>query len=587
MKSALPLRSLFVIIGALLAPIPAVGQQVTAATLPLKDKDAYSWLFFDDIVLGIDYGGTVTKDARVNAYSLAQPRLLWRLQDIEASHFTYMELRPHTPDYGEKVLYIGNGPFAALDVTRGAVRWTKSCDEAGFIMRDIILPIGAAKLLIVGSDKCKWRRGNKDDIAANLDQDKKLMLLNRSSGQVVWTHRAKAQNKTPGKFWACGLLTCSGSYRFNQQFAVIPLARGGEGGYHYSTGDDVDRLLVVGERLEAINFADGTTLWQTKDEVGNPAGIAGKFLFFVKDDKLSAFELGGAGTPVWSSPIHASSADVFVKAVGDSEDTSPLAPGDLFVSTPDALFRLDLATGSQKWTIKLGNAAWQLRDGLLLVETEEKVTAYDFSTGTPKWEMKGGKQLNLALSVQAGSVLVGLFVDRGDYHRDEDEYVGPYRFWGVDLASGTVLWTLADLDGKKIVRYGRWGPQLRMWGEHTVKCRSITIADGKPAGAPPQDVDVSVVYFRDDKTVRAQNWAGDLVWERQGEPTDWGVATLREQGIVIVPLKSGTVEVIKLADGASLWKQDVGGDPRLHLDGSGHNLVIQRGDKVTLVHVTP
>jgi putative pyrroloquinoline-quinone binding quinoprotein len=578
-------RSTLVLLAVLCAPASALAQQVTATTLPLKDKDAYAWLFFDDIVLGIDYGGKVTKDARINAYSFTQRKLLWRQQDIEASHFTYEETFPHSPDYTDKVLYVGNGPFAAVDVTTGMVRWKKDCDEAGFITRDITQAFGATKLIVAGSDKCKWRGGASDgSLLKNLEQEKKLMLLNRATGQVIWTHRAKARTKTKHGWGSCGLFGCTGPYSLSQSFAVIGLARGGDGRYHYSTGDDVDRLLVVGERLEALNFADGATLWQTKDDVGSPAGRSGKFLFFVNDEKLNAFELGGSGTPVWSTPVHASEANVLLKNPADSEDTSPLGPDDLLAYTGSTVYRLDLATGAVRWTLPVGDGDLYLRDGLVFIASADKVTAHDFAGAAPKWDLKVGKSVVPWAGAPSGVASVELFVDRGDYKKDKDQYVCPCRFWGVELASGKVVWSLPDLDGSKIVRWGVMpGERLRVHGEKGGKCKTLTMADGAAATAPAPQYDVGTNYS-DEKGLRGQNWACAVVWERKGEG---GSYTFWKSGVVIWTPKSGPVEVIRLADGETLWKEDLGGDLRVNRDDSEHNIVLRHGDKVTLLHVTP
>lgn len=565
-----------IILCLLLAPVLARAQQVTATTLPLRDKGAATWLFFNDIVLGIDYGGIRTKSARINAYSFSQQRLLWRQDGIPESNMHYEEDDPLVPDYAEQVLYFGNGPFNALDVRSGTIRWHKDCDEAGFVTYFVTQPIGASKLLIAGSDKCKGKSG--DNWEKNMEQEKHLMLLNRATGEVIWTHRAKARTKTPGKFWG-------GNYTFNQRFTVLPLAPARDGGYRYSTGDDVERLLVLGDRLEAVNFADGALLWRTRDDVGSPAGMAGKFIFFVRDDHLNAYELGGTGTPAWSTPIHASSADVLTREDVDSATAQVLGPGDLFVSTPSGLFRLELASGSQKWMVKLGDSNWQLRNGLLFVATGDEVTTYDFATGTPKWELKAGPKLYLDMVVATDAKRVGLFVDRGDYHKDDDVFVGPYRLWGVDLASGTVVWSLADLDGRRIARYGHWPPtQVRVWGE-TGKCRTLTVADGSAATGPADANDRSVVYFPDDRTLRAHNWAGEVIWERKGERARLSIWPAT--GIVVWKPTSGPVEVIKVADGTSLWSGDMGDDPRIHADDAGRNIVIHHGALVTLVRVNP
>ena len=51
-----------------------------------------------------------------------------------------------------------------------------------------------------------------------------------------------------------------------------------------------DRLLIAGERLEAVKLSDGTPVFKTKDEVGILRGAYNGKMFFRKGDDVTAFD---------------------------------------------------------------------------------------------------------------------------------------------------------------------------------------------------------------------------------------------------------------------------------------------------------
>src|SRR5262245_57303486 len=57
----------------------AGAQQLPTVTMPLKDDKADHWEFFGDRLMGVDVDRGVLKlSARVNTYSLAEGKHLWR-----------------------------------------------------------------------------------------------------------------------------------------------------------------------------------------------------------------------------------------------------------------------------------------------------------------------------------------------------------------------------------------------------------------------------------------------------------------------------------------------------------------------------
>jgi hypothetical protein len=562
------------------AALPA--QQVTATTLPLKDSGTRYWEFFGDIAVGLDYdAGVVNIGAKLNAYSLSEHKFLWRY-DLRASSRNWDEVNPYFTDVDGGLLYVGNGPFNVVDVKVGAVRWAKTCDDAGFVHYAMTTPLANDKLLIVGSEKC-----DKSGLAGNLKQKRRVMLVDGRTGQLAWEYEAKPKENKSGFFLA--QLAASGGFRgrysVSYEFDVLPLAPA-EGGYRVSYGNDIERVLVTSERLEILNYADGKLLSRTTDEVGKFVAVAGAFAYFVKDNRLVARDLG-SGSPTWSLDIGSSRADVYTAEMQtDSAVAARPAAGELLVATNKTVFRVDGTTGTKRWALGRDNATWQAAQPLVIVGSDEKVVAYDYESAAPRWEVKAGKRAWLTTRVEHGGRGVGVLVDRGTFDRNLDEWVGPYRFWGVDLANGQVIWFLDAVEGAKITSYELSAEQLRAYGERTIKPLNLSLGDGSPAAAPTGAQDLRWVWYsRQDKALRAQDYAGTVVWERLGEKSSRERFEVgREVGIVLWPAKDGTVEVIRLNDGTSLWKQKLGGDPRVWFDGR-HNFVVQHGSSVTLLRV--
>jgi hypothetical protein len=478
---------------------------------------------------------------------------------------------------------VGNGPFNVVDVGTGQVRWVKTCDDAGFVHYRMTTPVGGDKLLVIGSEKC-----DKTGLEDNLKQKRLIMLVDAATGKAAWSHEAKPKENKSG-FFAAQLAAAggyTGRYSVGYQFDVFPLAPAA-GAYRVSYGADVDRVFVATERLEILDYADGKVLSRTTEEVGKFVGVAASLGFFVNDNKLVARDLG-TGNPAWSLDIGSSRAEVYTAEMAtDSAMAAPPAAGELLVSTPKTVFRVEAATGRKRWELSRDNATWQAVGSLILIASDDNVTAYDFETATSKWTVKAGKKVWFTKAVEHQGRSTGLLIDRGEFDRETDAWIGPFRFWGVDLQSGQVVWSAADLQGQRIVDYELTiEGQLRVYGARTIKPVNLSLGDGSPAAAPPGAEGLRWVWYsREDKALRAQDYAGTVVWERLGEKSARERFELgRDAGVVLWPAKDGTVEVIRLNDGTSLWKQKLGGDPRVWFDGR-NNFVVQLGGNVTLIRV--
>lgn len=274
---------------------------------------------------------------------------------------------------------------------------------------------------------------------------------------------------------------------------------------------------------------------------------------------------------MWSLDVGASSVQL---ATPDYLRQSSLWPGSVLVSTPKTLLQVDLGTGQKKWSLPV--------DGTVL---------FGYAGQDHLWEQRKAKRLAAIATGNGGGSPLTLLVDLGKWGDDEARYVGPFRFWVVDLASGKIVWARDNVGGRKIQYYELvHDGELRLAGEGAARFESINVVDGSAATVPPDVANERyVVYVESEKVLRCYNSAGEAVWERKGKlspKADLAVRSTRG-GIVVWPAKSGSVEVISQSDGASLWKMDAGGDPRAAVNEAGTALLVPRGNTVTIVRLAP
>ena len=258
-------------------------------------------------------------------------------------------------------------------------------------------------------------------------------------------------------------------------------------------------------------------------------------------------------------------------------DTSPLGPTDLLVSEHRFVNRVDLFTGQKKWTVKRDGSSWYGALGFLYVTDDDSFTAYDWQTGTQRWQVKAGKFLHV-LGNQSGPVIV--LVERGK--KEDGKWVGPFKFVGVDQATGRVVWSKADVGGKKVTSFEFMGDGQLAMNSETGGLLVINIADGSTAGGDGSGC--YPAYAPAVKSLQCRSATGDVAWERKGEISEnYELQWLSKA--VLWAAKNGDVEVISRADGASLWKSKSTGNPRLWFNQRRTQMAVTGNGNVTVVNL--
>ena len=560
---------LVVSLSAALPPRAGVAQDLSAVSMPLKDSGTDLWNLFGDRLIGVDVDrGLLKMGGRINAYAVADGKHLWR-HEVDLG-YKMNQVGPVVLSDGESHrLIVGTGPISAVGTD--GVQWTLSCDQAGPINLDGMVELPGNRLLVFGNDNCK--DGFKDD--------PQVLLIDGKSGAVRWSYKSKGQwFDEPGGYWARVASYQSGEKTKSLQFRVFPIARGPQG-YAPSLGADADRVLIVGERLEALNLADGALLWRSPKKIDRLEGMYGPHVFLRDGDKLTAFK-AETGEPAWSMDLDRSGTTLYdARDLRAQSDSSPLGPDDLMVSESQLVTRLNLLTGEKKWTVRRGGGAgWQASPEALLVRSEQAVRAFDWETGAQRWELKAGPYLR---AVGDASRPVLLLMDGGK--RERGQWIGPYKFVVADKATGRVVWSRADIEGKKITAFDLAVPgQVRLTSE-AGKVLNLTIADGTPGqGAANGAAARFVAYSPAAKALVCRDYAGQVVWERKGEVSERTPPIILKD-VVVWAAKNGDVEIIALVDGASRWKVKAKGNPFAWADQGESVVVVPTGESVSVVRL--
>ncbi len=227
--------------------------------------------------------------------------------------------------------------------------------------------------------------------------------------------------------------------------------------------------------------------------------------------------------------------------------------------------------------------SWWGSKHAFLTESEDKVFAYDWRTGAKMWEAKvDGKPK----PTDVGDVIVFVSGDKAGTQQP------PFKFTALKGSGGQVLWSRKDMDGRKIMAWQLLGSgQIRLTSDKGAVA-NLNVADGSPGSAPTaasesgkgaQQNGYFVTYLDKEKTIQCHDYAGKLVWERKGE-NSMVPAYEMGKGCVVWASMDGTVEVIGLADGASMWKQKVDAKyPHPAVNDAGTYMVIQNKKEVSIV----
>jgi outer membrane protein assembly factor BamB len=85
------------------------------------------------------------------------------------------------------------------------------------------------------------------------------------------------------------------------------------------------------------------------------------------------------------------------------QSSPAFADGALFLNAGDALYALDPADGSERWSAATGgsNSPPAVRDGTAYAPSDEQVYAFDAESGEELWATRVGRDVELAASGSA------------------------------------------------------------------------------------------------------------------------------------------------------------------------------------------
>lgn len=510
---------------------------------------------FGDVVLAVDYRGGGRVRALINAYSLSRREHLWR-QEVEVQRKDEAEGQLALPDYKRNLLYLGNGPLSVLDVTTGQVRWTHPCNEVGSpdLGTAQLMPDGG---LLIGSTK-----------DCGEDQDKRVLLLDDATGAIRWSVTARAHEYKTGDVK-------------HQDFQWLVM-----------NGDDGAPSLVViaGERLQAVRYADGTPAWQVRDKVGRFITYLGGGIAFIDNDELTVYGLT-TGTPAWTLDVK----DPFARVMPIPDEQ------DVVLVTYHRAWRLDPASGTVRWTIRREDESWTrlVLPPLFLITTGSREWgAYDLATGAKRWEWRrewgDGMEIDTTIDVRVHQTV--LIYEGKEWLQYLRRPAAPFRVWALDAASGAVRWQLREVAGERIQGVELLTNDiLAVLSEKTGIWHVVTIADGSvtavgAATARRSGAGYRVSYRDRGNTLMCVGPDGATVWTRRGVPSQ---RTSDEshleaaQGYVVWAARDGTVEIIRVTDGTSLYSTTADRDPTPVTTADGRHVLIPVGQTLKILSLEP
>lgn len=540
---------------------PAAAQRVTETSLPLADPDAWHFSFIRDIGLAIDYNGSGKVDARISAYNLATPALLWhqqvRVQDDAKNPAAWL-----TIDGSRNRLYFGNGPLSAVDAATGRILWSLDCKTLGSVAFARASFFGDGTFLVQGGSEC----GDPDK--------RRVTRVDDSTGAVRWQIDAESHTYQTGKvdhrdfaMYYEGDVTASDSAAVDSGAAILL----------GTAGAAPTQVLLAGKRLTAIDYATGRQTWAMKDEPGRwvpltPSGLS----LWVDDDKLVAYSTRD-GARQWASPLDAPWAVVF------EADTT--ATSDLLAVTWKGAHRID-RSGHVTWSLARAVNTWgqAFTPPLLMLAMKDRIwAAVDVATGRARWSVKiesAGTWRRVDEEVSAGATGVVLIAGY------DNERIGPFSLNGIDAASGRVLWTLDRVNDAKIIHYYIVaGTRLDVFTENyehvelDVRTGAV-IGTGITTGAGAR-----VSYSAKTKTLTSRGPNGQVLWVRKGEQSENAAVAVLAQGVVVWPTQDGTVELIDLASGTSLHTTSGNPKPRIGVDRVLGRVLVPQGKTIRILTV--
>jgi outer membrane protein assembly factor BamB len=539
----------------LLGASSLAAQRFAEDSAPLQDPDVSTFMVFGDVALAIDYQGRGRVTAFINAYSLSKHTFLWH-QEVQVQRTDEATGRYAMADHDRNLLYLGNGPLNVLDVTTGQVRWSLPCDQIGTVDLDGALIVGDGNLLIAGTKSC----GD--------DDDRQVLLIDDRTGAIRWRAVAKAlEYKTGG----------GPSAVKHKEFRWFPQMDNGQ----------VHRVVLVGDKMGAVNYADGAPAWQVRKDVGRVADQRGGLMMFVEDKKLTAYRLAD-GTVAWTMDIDAPWAEV-----------EPV-PGssDVIYFTYYAAFRADPATGALRYKARREHDNWSrlVVNPLFFMRTDDdRWGAYELASGARRWEFRRDfghhSFVDTTIDIRVSPVVVIQGWKEFNYNTRVGEGAA---LWGLDAATGAVRWKITAVAGSPLSDIDAWSNQAvavqderaREW--HLVNTADGSITDLETTAATASGQCTWVRYMRrGGKRLDCLDASGKTVWSRRGAISGRidDIPVDRDRGYVVRPAKDGTVEMIRLTDGTSLFSTQGARDPVAWVAPGGGYILVPAGRTMKIITV--
>ncbi len=522
--------------------IAAGAQKVTDSVHPLPDEDARVFAFIGDVGLAIQYDGGGKITAKVNAYRLGAPAPLWRqelrVRQDEASTGPLL-----VTDDKRGRLFFGNGPLTVLDAATGKTLWALDCRTAGAV--DMGKPhFLESALLLIGTEDC----GERNKL--------KIMKVDFTTGAIAWQASARVHEYKAG----------------TQEHRDFEMRRTPNG-----------RLVLIGERMQAVDVATGAPVWEVKQEIGRAVeSPVSDLAFFARDDKLEARRMAD-GELLWKFDMRNPTA---ILSVAD-----PAAPetSDLIVFTWHATHRLARATGKEVWTMKRDQDAWgQGNLGIVVLAAAGKGwwDGLDPATGARRWRAKiegsNWREVEESFSPsKTGVVLFQGYESRGP--------IGPFVLTAIDATTGAVRWQAKKVNGDDITRFvvadstriivmtGKNGAV----SELDPKTGAVLVS---ASGTTAARNDGKLVYDPDTKRLTCVGANGAVLWSRSGEQAE-KATVMANYGLVVWPQVGGKVELINIASGQTVGTITGNRRPAVGVDDAGH-LLVPEGRQLHVVTIT-
>jgi outer membrane protein assembly factor BamB len=427
--------------------VMVTAQEPPKKTAEMRNKaDEMLWIG-DDLLIAVDFGGFVNMTAKLQAFRIPDMTELWYTEVPVGKKQRFSEAL--WPDEASKTLFLGRGPFSALDLTSGKVLWTIPYDSIGFVHG---VEFGAERVLVLGS---KTKSGfrliwslNQDKMAEKAAsagsgyehlEDPILFSVNRQTGAIAWQYPfqpGKEHKKKKTDFWSGGQKKVFLAREETRLFLLIEnepaegctLAKG--------------EVLIQAKGITCLNLVDGKEIWKLEKRfIGKPVILKDGFLA-IKEDRL-VLSRGGDGSEVWRSKDK-------VRSFWNSDEPFILIDQTAFVNADGRVRAWNAEAGAEIWKGNKGVGDYTIFS--LLTEDSGAICVfpgkYDLSKegytenylvscvslrdGTTKWQFDNGKDYSDCSFGPDKSI----------------QLIEKERMWRLDPASGKVICECKKGDGQ-------------------------------------------------------------------------------------------------------------------------------------------